>query len=166
MGTSLPGCRKLFRAAGAIRAKGASRVAGGNVRKGHFAMFCFFLLGCVKNWYPPSRHLCKIFITPLGNLVKNGYPHPQQKYHPPLRGILKSSFARELSDSKGAKTRVSSPYFFPYFPKVFLFFLFLSNFWSNFLFFPIFRGIAVVRAMQRCANVEKWCEISLFSRLW
>ena len=70
------GCRKLVRAAGANRAKEASRAAGELRERDIFVLVrvsvSFF---CVcKKWIPPPWSLRKILVPPLGNLVKNGYP--------------------------------------------------------------------------------------------
>ena len=73
-----PGYRKLFRAAGANRAKGASGAAGELCERGMLlCSFSFFV--CVKNgylpspsefsvkvWHPPSESLSKMVTLPQG----------------------------------------------------------------------------------------------------
>ena len=70
-----PGCRKLFRAAGENRAKGASWEAGELRERGILLCSVSFLV-CVKNGYPPL-HLGKIFIPPSETLLETSTPFPQ-----------------------------------------------------------------------------------------
>ena len=80
MGIPPSGCRKLIRAAGVNRAKGASRAAG-NCTKGIFC-FVLFLFLCVKKMDTPLEVSVKFLYPPLGNLVGNGYP-PSKRTTPP-----------------------------------------------------------------------------------
>ena len=85
-----PGCWKLFRAAGANHAKGASRAAGELHERDILLCFVSFFV-CVKNGYPPTRSLCKILVTPPRKPCQKRVPPPLAKGPPPpLPEILNS----------------------------------------------------------------------------
>ena len=75
------GCRKLFRAAGANCTKGASKVAEGIARKGHFSMFFLLFFWCKKWIISPSLGSIALCSYPLLDILLEMVtpPPPQAK---------------------------------------------------------------------------------------
>ena len=82
------------------------------MQKGYFAVFCFYFFVCLKNGLPPPtpQSLRKILVSPLGNLVRNGYPPPlSRNSEVPKLALLVSEDQKKLWNFVRMEDATSTP---------------------------------------------------------